>query len=181
MASSKVRRLVLISLLTAASFVLMYVLQIPLLPAAPYLKWDPSDLPNVLGGFILGPGAAIAIALVKALLFLLFKGSEGPIGATMAFASGAALAAGAALVYRRWPNRGGVVGGLLLGTVLLVVSMAAVNYYWTLGVWGIPEDAHLITVRTLIIPFNLYRGLLSSVIIYPLYSALRRPLAEWLS
>ncbi len=180
MASNKVRNSVLISLLAASSFILMYVLQIPLVPAAPYLQWDPSDLPNVLGGLVLGPGAAIAISLVKSLLYLIFKGSSGPIGATMAFASGAAFAAGAALVYRRWKNQYGLIGGLLLGTVLLTVSMITLNYYWALGAWGVPQSAHLITVKTTTLPFNLYRGLLSSVIIYPLYLALRRPLARWL-
>lgn len=179
MTSGSVRRLVLISLLAATSFMLMYVLQIPLVPAAPYLKWDPSDLPNVLGGFMLGPAAAIVIALLKSLLFLIFKGSEGPIGAAMAFFSGAALAAGAAWIYRRWPSRWGVALGLLIGTLLLGVTMAAVNYYWALGAWGIPQSARLATVKTIILPFNLWRGILSSAIIYPLYSALRRPLARW--
>src|SRR5690554_5019645 len=81
MQTKKTRNLVMISLLAAMSFVLMYVVQIPLLPAAPFLKWDPSDLPNVLGGLVLGPGAAFLIALIKCLLFLLLKGSEGPMGA----------------------------------------------------------------------------------------------------
>ena len=180
MASGKVRNLVVISLLAATSFILMYVLQIPY-PAAPYLKWDPSDLPNVLGGFILGPAGAIAISLIKSILFLIFKGSEGPIGAAMAFFSGAALAAGAGLVYRRWPNRYGVLGGLVAGTLALVTTMALLNYYWALGAWGIPEGARLATVKAIIFPFNLWRGVLSSLIIYPVYLALRRPLARWLN
>ena len=46
--NNNVHNLVMISLLAAMSFVLMYAVQIPLLPTAPFLKWDPSDLPNVL-------------------------------------------------------------------------------------------------------------------------------------
>ncbi len=179
MKTNNLRNLVMISLLAATSFVLMYVVQVPLLPAAPFLKWDPSDLPNVLGGFMLGPTGAILIALLKSVLFLIFKGSEGPIGATMAFASSAALAATAALIYKRIPNKRGILLGLALGTVMLAVSMSLVNYYWALGAWGIPKDQHLLWVKSTIIPFNLLRGLVSSLLFYPVFVAVQRPLRRW--
>lgn len=178
MQTKKTRRLVMISLLAAMSFVLMYAVQIPLVPAAPFLKWDPSDLPNVLGGLVLGPGAAFLIALVKCLLFLLFKGSEGPVGAFMAFASSAALAVPCAIIYRRWSNHFGFIAGLLAGTALLTITMGIVNYFWALGVWGIPAEHRLGLLQTAILPFNLLRGVISSLLIYPVYFALRQPLTR---
>lgn len=180
MRQKNVRDLVMISLLAAASFMLMYVVQIPLLPAAPFLKWDPSDLPNVLGGLVLGPGPAVAIALLKCLLFLVFKGSEGPIGAFMAFASSAALAVPVALIYRRWSNHLGFLVGLSLGTVTLALAMAFVNYYFALGAFGIPQDSHLYLVKAAVVPFNLLRGVISSALIYPVYLAMRQPIAQFL-
>ncbi len=175
---TNVRNLVIISLLAAMSFVLMYAIQIPLVPAAPFLKWDPSDLPNVLGGFILGPGAAVAIAFIKCLLFLIFKGSEGPIGAFMAFASSAALAVPCCIVYRRWRNHWGFLLSLIAGTLSLVVVMALVNYYWALPAWGLPAETHLDLVKTAVIPFNSLRGIISSALIYPVYLAVRQPLSR---
>ncbi|HBK86868.1 MAG TPA: hypothetical protein DDZ53_12650 [Firmicutes bacterium] len=180
MPKSNVRNLVMISLLTAMSLVLMYAIQIPLLPAAPFLKWDPSDLPNVLGGVILGPWAAVIITFIKCLLFLLFKGTSGPIGSFMAFASGIALAVPCSIIYRRWSNHYGLLFGLATGTVVLTITMVLVNYYWALGVYGIPAELHLGLVKTTVLPFNLLRGILSSVLIYPVYLALRQPLAKQL-
>lgn len=176
--NNNVHNLVMISLLAAMSFVLMYAVQIPLLPTAPFLKWDPSDLPNVFGGLLLGPGAAAAIALVKSLLFLIFKGSEGPIGATMAFASSAALAVTISIIYRRRPNHKGFLLSLIVGTAALAITMGFVNYYWALGAWGIPAEARLGLVKTAVIPFNLLRGIISSALIYPIYLALRQPLSR---
>lgn len=172
------RNLVMISLLAAMSFVLMYAIQIPLLPTAPFLQWDPSDLPNILGGLILGPWAAFIIAFLKSLLFLIFKGSEGPIGAFMAFVSSAALAIPCSLIYRRWSQHKGFIVGLLVGTLSLTFSMALVNLYWALGAWGIPAATHLTLVKTAVIPFNLLRGLISSLLVYPVYLAVRKPLAK---
>ncbi|MGI6344223.1 MAG: ECF transporter S component [Bacillota bacterium] len=176
---SNARRLVMISVLAALSFVSMYVLQIPLIPSAPFLQWDPSDIPNVLGGFALGPVAATVISLLKSLLHLIFKGEGGPIGAFMAFASGAAYAGGAALVYRRWRDTRGLLGGFLLGTLLLTAVMFFINYYWALGAWGIPAEARLPLIKTAVIPFNLLRGVISSIVIYPVYAAMRGTLARW--
>lgn len=176
MQTSNTRNLVMISLLAAMSFVLMYAVQFPLVPSAPFLKWDPSDLPNILGGLILGPGAAIVITLIKCMLFLIFKGTSGPIGSFMAFASGVALAVPCSIIYRRWSNHYGLAFGLVISTLVLTLTMVAVNYYWALGVYGIPVEQHLVLTKTAILPFNLLRGLLSSALIYPVYLALKRPL-----
>ncbi len=179
MQANKTRNLVMISLLAAMSFVLMYAVQIPLLPAAPFLKWDPSDLPNVLGGLVLGPGAAFFIALLKCLLFLLLKGSEGPIGAFMAFASSVALAVPCCIIYRRWSNHLGFLLSLLVSTAILTLTMGLVNYYWALGAWGIPVAQRLPLIKTAILPFNMLRGVLSSALIYPVYLALRQSLTRF--
>ncbi|HHW98262.1 MAG TPA: ECF transporter S component [Firmicutes bacterium] len=179
MQTKKTRNLVMISLLAAMSFVLMYVVQIPLLPVAPFLKWDPSDLPNVLGGLVLGPGAAFLIALIKCLLFLLLKGSEGPIGAFMAFASSVALAVPCCIIYRRWSSHFGFLFSLLISTAVLTLTMGLVNYYWALGVWGIPAEQRLPLLQTAILPFNVLRGVISSALIYPVYLALRQPLTRF--
>ena len=180
MQTKKTRNLVMISVLAAMSFILMYAVQIPLLAAAPFLKWDPSDLPNVLGGFVLGPWAATVIAFIKCLLFLIFKGSEGPIGAFMAFASSAALAVPFSFIYRRRQDYLGFFLGLVAGTLSLALTMVFVNYYFALGAWGIPEAARAGLVKTAVLPFNLLRGIISSLLIYPVYLSVRKPLSRLL-
>lgn len=176
--NQSVRRLVFISMLAAMSYGLMFTLQIPLIPIAPYLKYDPSDVPTLIGAFILGPVAGVTIALVKATLFLITKGTSGPVGSIQNFISTAAFAFVAGIIYKRFPNKVGAVSGMIAGGLAMTLVMIPVNYYWALGAYGIPQAAHLELVRTAITPFNLARGTLSTLITFPVLLALHKPLRQ---
>lgn len=78
MSNKSTFRMVLTALLSAISFALFF-LEFPLLPAAPYLKMDFSDLPALLAGILLGPAAGIAVELIKNLLGMAVNG----LGSTM--------------------------------------------------------------------------------------------------
>lgn len=176
--SQSIRRLVFLSLLIAMSYALMFALQIPLIPAAPYLKYDPSDVPTLLGGFLFGPVAGVVIAFVKALLFLITKGTSGPVGSIQNFAASGSFVLVAALIYRRWPQKWGVVLALLAGGLAMTIVMIPLNYYWALGAYGIPQAAHAGLIRTAITPFNLARGILSTLLTFPAFLALKIPLTR---
>lgn len=170
------RRLVLVALLSAMSYGLMFTLQIPLIPAAPYLKFDPSDVPTLTGAFLLGPWAGVQIALIKVALFFMTKGAGGPIGATMNFVSTAVLALVAGYIYRRRPGPVAALAGMIAGGLIMTLVMIPVNYYWALGAYGIPQPLHADLIRTALVPFNLARGALSTAITLPLFLALSRAL-----
>lgn len=79
---SKVKRLVVISMLSSISFVLM-LLNFPFPGLPGYLKIDFSDIPAIIAILIYGPGAGIAVEALKmycitsfmavCLVFLLIK------------------------------------------------------------------------------------------------------------
>lgn len=48
------RMVVLISVLAAAAFILMVTVQVPVLPAAPYLRYDSSEVVGLLMAFATG-------------------------------------------------------------------------------------------------------------------------------
>lgn len=170
------RKLVLTALLSAMSYALMFTLQIPLIPAAPYLRFDPSDVPTLTGAFLLGPWAGVQIALVKVALFFITKGDGGPIGATMNLVSTAVLALVAGYVYKRRPGPAAALAGMIAGGLAMTLVMIPVNYYWALGAYGVPQELHADLIRTALIPFNLARGALSTAITLPLFMALSRAL-----
>lgn len=176
--SQPVRRLVFISMLIAMSYALMFALQIPLVPVAPYLKYDPSDVPTLVGSFIFGPVAGVTIAFVKATLFLLTKGTSGPVGSIQNFIASGTFALVAGIIYRRFPHKWGVLTGMLAGGLAMTAIMIPVNFYWALGAYGIPKAAHLELVRTAITPFNLARGALSTLLTFPVFLALQKPLGR---
>jgi riboflavin transporter FmnP len=176
--SQSVRRLVFVSVLAAMSYALMFTLQIPLIPVAPFLKYDPSDVPTLIGAFLFGPTAGVTIALLKATLFLLTKGTSGPVGSIQNFISTAAFAFVAGAVYKRFPSKVGALCGMIAGGLTMALVMIPVNYYWALSAYGIPQAAHLDLVRTAITPFNIARGALSTVISFPAFLILYEPLRK---
>lgn len=176
--NQSVRRLVFISLLIAMSYALMFALQIPLVPVAPYLKYDPSDVPTLVGSFIFGPVAGVIIAFVKATLFLMTKGTSGPVGSIQNFIASGTFALVAGLVYRRFGSKWGMLAGLVAGGLAMTAVMIPVNYYWALGAYGIPKAAHLELVRTAITPFNIARGAMSTALTFPVFLALKKPLQK---
>lgn len=73
------QQLVFLGVGGALAFLLMATLQIPVLPQASYLRYDPSDAVALLAGVVYGPGAGVAVVLAKDLLYLAFR-ARGPFG-----------------------------------------------------------------------------------------------------
>ncbi|MBS3950016.1 MAG: ECF transporter S component [Peptococcaceae bacterium] len=170
--NKSLRTLVLMSMFAAMSYMLMFTLQIPLIPAAPYLKYDPSDVPTLIGGFVLGPVAAVVISGVKALLYMITKGESGPVGSIQNFLASASFAFTAAMIYKKRPGLLTAGLGMLAGALVMTVIMYFSNALWALSAYGIPKAAHAGLLRTAVTPFNLARGAMSTLITFPVFVAL---------
>src|SRR5699024_4863314 len=70
-----VKTMTKISILGVIAFVFM-LMDFPLWFTPPFLKFDISDLPSLIGAFALGPMAGVLIQLVKNLLKLLLAGTD---------------------------------------------------------------------------------------------------------
>lgn len=162
------RRWVTLGLLTAIAFLLMFLIEFPLLPAYPFLKYDPSEIPALLGALMLGPAAGAAVEFGKNMLFLISGRSEfGWLGVLPNFLAGATMVMAAGWVYATRPSPRRALLGMLLGTVLMTAVLAVTNYYFFLPLlWGIPPAERLTLVLGAITPFNLLKGSISSVAAY---------------
>ena len=158
-----------------------------------FYKLDLSDLIALLGGFAMGPLAGGVIQLLKNLLNLLLNGtSTAFVGETANFVTGCLLVVPAALVYRRWRSRRGAVIGMAVGTLSLTLGGALINAYIMLPFfsrfYGMPMSSIIgmgtainpaITdltslVLLAVVPFNLLKGILCSVLTLLLYKRLSR-------
>jgi len=127
--NKKVNYSVKIALLSAVAFVVMY-LEFPLPFFPPWLKFDFSDVPALLGGFALGPVAGAMIELVKVVLFFIFKNSgTGGVGELANLLMGLALVLPAALIYKRRKNIQHALIGLTVGLVVMTGMAGLLNYY----------------------------------------------------
>lgn len=168
--------LVRVGVLSALAWGLMLI-EVPLLPAATYLKYDPSELPALVGGFALGPVAGVLIELIKNLLYLLASGKGTVIGEAANFLAGAVMVAVSAALYWRHKNR--LVAGLSLvaGSLVMTLVMAVANYYVFLPAWNVPREAIPGVLTGAVVPFNLLKAGLSSALTFLAYKRVRGFLA----
>lgn len=97
--------------LLAALAAFLMTLEIPLPFAPSFYQIDLSEVPVLLGGFALGPLAALCIELLKNLLYLLFKGTiTAGVGELANFLIGLSLVLPASLFYRKKKAGKGLCG-----------------------------------------------------------------------
>lgn len=169
--SISVRQLVYMGLLVGIGVLLMVTVQIPLFTE--FLMYDPSDVAMLIGGFWFGPVAGIVMSFFKALIYLFVKGLAGPIGAMANFFATAAFVGVAAYVYQKDRRFSGAVKGMALGTICMVVVSGFTNYFITLPLWGVPREAIMPMILTATTPFNIVRGLVSSLLTIPIYKRIK--------
>ena len=181
-----------IAVLSAVASILM-LFEIPLWFAPPFYELDFSELPILLGGFALGPGAAVLMELLKNLLNILMNGTDTAfVGEFANFVTGCAFVLPAALIYKYNKTLKNAIIGLLVGAVSLVCVGAAINYFVLIpafsSLYGMPLDAivamgtkangAITSLPTLIVfavmPFNLIKAAACSVLTLLLYKRLSR-------
>ena len=114
------------ALLAAVGFLLQR-LDVPLPFLPPWLKMDVAEIPVLLGGFTMGPMAAVIIELVKNALSLPLT-KTGGVGEVANFLLGLALVFPASMIYRKKPTRKQAIIGLAIGTLALTVIGVILNY-----------------------------------------------------
>ena len=175
-----------VAMLSVIAFVLMQLeLLIPIFPA--FLKIDVSDLPALIGAFALGPFAGVAIEAVKNILHLL-QTTTGGVGELANFVIGSAIIVPAALIYKKNKSKKSAIIGLAIGTIAMAITGALANYFVLIPFYTafMPIDAivgmgtavnHNINsvwdlVLLGILPFNLFKGAVLSVLTLILYKHL---------
>ena len=122
-----IKKMCVMAMLAAIAFVVANTLHISIFPTAPFLKYEPKDVVITIGGFLYGPLASLLISVVVSLPEVMVSGT-GPIGCVMDVLSTCSFACVAALIYKKRHNLAGAIGGLCLGTVLMVAAMLLWNW-----------------------------------------------------
>lgn len=168
------RRYAQIGILGAIAFTFMY-LDFPIPPFPPYLQYDPSEVPALIAAFALGPAAGVAVELLKGLLISLLRSGElgGPFGVFMNLLAGVTLVAVAGGYYRVEHTRRGAVRGLAFAIAATTAVMVIANVILTPVFYGLPRAQVIALVLPALLPFNLLKGLLNSLITFYVYKRVR--------
>ncbi len=171
------RQLTGIAMLAALAFMVMMMFRIPISPL-PFLKYDPKDIIIVMAGFIYSPLASVIISVVVSTIEMVTVSSTGIIGFTMNVVSTLAFALPATIIYKKTKSIKGAIIGLAIGVSLMTIVMVLWNYLLTPLYMKIPREEMVAMLVPFIMPFNLIKGGLNSVLtilIYkPTVTALRR-------
>lgn len=138
-------------------------------PIGGFLSFDLKDTVIAIGGFLFGPMSALLLAILVPVLEFLTVGDTGWIGMVMNMISTAVFVCPAVAIYRRKHKTSSAVLGLLAGLVCLVVVMTLWNYIITPIYYNMPRAAVVAMLPTLIIPFNLVKGVCNGALIMLLY------------
>ena len=198
MKNSKLRRITVAGLFGAIAFVLMFFsFGIPVL--SPFAEFDLSALPELIGGYVLGPIGAVYITVIKLLLKLLFQGTSSMFtGEVQNLILSISYVLPAILYYRKNKTKKGAIIGLAIGSVISVVMAVITNLYLIvpayIALYGMNWDGiieictaanPMITniptfVAFSVIPFNVISRLVSSVIAILVYKKISVPLKKML-
>jgi riboflavin transporter FmnP len=174
-----------IAILASAAAILM-VLELPVIFMPGFLKLDFSEIPAIIGAFALGPLAGCLIVLLKNLIHVSSTQTAG-IGEMANFLVGTFLVVPAAFIYKVRKNRTGAVAALTVGTLSMTVAAAVLNYWVLIPLYQLalkfPPEAIvnmgraanplIVDLKTFIVfaivPFNLFKGIVVSVITMMVY------------
>ena len=164
------RQLTTLAMTVAIAYVLVCTIRIPIVL---FLKYEPKDVVITIGGFLMGPMAAVITSVVVSLLEMFTISDTGIIGCIMNFLSTCTFACTAALVYRRYHTLGGAVFGLIFGSVVMTACMLLWNYLITpLYMTGTSRADIAGMLVPVFLPFNLLKAGLNSAITLLLYKPL---------
>lgn len=181
------RMITQIGMLGAIAVVLM-LFEIPLPFAPSFYEIDFSEVPVLIGCFAMGPLAGALIELVKIILNFLINGTmTAGVGEIANFIIGCSFCVPAGIIYKKNKTRIGAILGMIFGTVFMTVLGCFVNAYILLPTYAaafkMPIDGliamgtavnesinSLLTfVMLAVVPFNLLKGILVSIIVLCIY------------
>ena len=186
------RNMTKIAILSAISAVIM-LFEFPLPFAPSFYELDLSEAVILMGGFAMGPVAAVIMELLKNLINLLLNWTiTAGVGELANFIIGCSLTVPAALIYKYKKSFSGAIIGLVTGVISLAIIGGFVNYFIMIPAYvelaGLPMELILSmsnkvnplvnSLETLIIfatvPFNLIKGIVCALINLLLYKRLSK-------
>lgn len=134
-----------------------------------FLTFDIKDAVMTIGALYLGPLAGLAMSAVTSLLEMFTISQTGIDGMIMNFVGSATYTVVAALIYTYRKSLKNAVLGLVAATLSMTAVMLAANLIITPGFKGVPVEAVIAMIPTLLLPFNLLKGILNAALVMLLY------------
>ena len=170
----KIRKMVITAMLAALAYVAMVFIKIPLVPGAPFLKYEPKDVLLVITGFLVGPVQGFVSVILVCLLEMVTVSDTGPIGLLMNVISSLFFVFPAALIYHKKKTMPGAIIGLLTGVISMTGVMMLWNYLITPIYMIVPREVVVAMLPTTFLPFNLIKATINMAITLIIYKPISK-------
>ena len=162
-------RLAKMGMLVAIAVVLVYFIHFPLIPAVPFLEYDPADISIIIGTFAFGPLAGILLTVVTALVQgLTVSAASGAYGIIMHIIATGMYVIVAGIIYKKVKTKKGAVIALVAGTLTMMIVMIPANLFITPIFMGAPRAA-VAELMPFIVLFNFIKAGINSIITFFVY------------
>lgn len=149
------KKITTLGIMGALSILLAMLVHFPIFVAAPFLEYDPADIPIFIATFMFGPLSGLILTLVVSIIQgMTVSASSGVIGMLMHFLSTGAFVLVAGNIYKRNHTRKGALISLFAGFAAMVTVMTLWNIVFTPIFMKVPRQAVIELLVPAIIPFN---------------------------
>lgn len=173
--TEKTARLAKMAMLATISLVLVMAIRIPF-PPAPFLVYDPADVPIIISAFAFGPLSGLAITFVVSFIQAFALGGDGIIGFFMHMVATGSFVLVSGLIYRKHKTKKVALVALVVGALVMTTTMIGWNLLITPIYLGVPVEAVIGMILPILLPFNLLKAGVNGLIIFLIY----KPIARYL-
>ena len=167
------KKLTTLGILGALSVLLVSIIHFPIFIAAPFLEYDPADIPILIGTFLFGPFSGFLLTVVVSFVQgFTVSASSGIIGVVMHIVSTGTFVLIAGNIYRIEKTRKNAVIALLCGAIGMALVMTLWNLLLTPVFMHVPRTVVLNMMLPTIIPFNVIKAGVNAVITFFLYKSI---------
>lgn len=162
--SQKVKKLTMIALFCAMSFIVSLIFPIKVM----FLTLDFKDTISTICGMFFGPAAGLFCAIVVPFIEFLYS-DTGVYGLIMNLLSSITFVAVSTLIYKYKKTIWGAIIGLATAACATVAVMLVANLFITPYYMGVSQEAVIELIPKLIFPFNLVKSILNASIAMLIY------------
>ena len=171
--SQKVKRLTIIALFCAMSFIVSLIFPIKVM----FLTLDFKDTISTICGMFFGPISGLFCAVVVPFIEFLYS-DTGVYGLIMNLLSSITFVGVSTIIYKYKKTIWGAVAGLLTAACATVAVMLVANLFITPYYMGVTQGAVIELIPKLIFPFNLVKTILNASIAMLVYKPISKILKK---
>ncbi len=175
MSHNSIKKLTVTAMFIAISVVLVYFIHFPIIPTVAFLEYDPADIPILICALAFGPIPGIIITVAaSAIQALTVSAQSGLYGFIMHVIATCTLSTVSSVIYSKFRSTKGLLVALICGAVAMGLIMMPANHFITPIFTGWPIETVDALLLPAILPFNLIKAGINSLVTFLIYSQIRR-------